>query len=98
MRMSDSLTRDIPSHYIVFLFVNGLAFLLLTPIFLTYTSFNPLARGLEPSEALACIGLISAFSFVAGAPGLIFYDIIIGSRSWVGFITGTNRKRTKPSI
>lgn len=90
--MSESLLKDVPAPVLVFMFVNGLFVLLLTPLYLVFPAWiNPMSQSI-PTEALASIALVAAFSFVAGSVGLLFREWIIGSNCWVAKLKGTAKK------
>lgn len=102
--MSEILTRDVPSHYIVLLFTIGFISLLLFPITLFPEIFpkwlNPLVQT-NASDAIASVGLLTVFSIVLGIPGLILRDYITGNHNWLRKFKRKKSERykvTEPSI
>ena len=80
--MSQTLSKDVPSFYIIYSLVNGFFFAFLFLPIVLFLKTQPWIYFLDqnsPSESLSSIALILLFAFVTGLPGLLVHDYVTGN-------------------
>jgi hypothetical protein len=93
--MSEQIIRDVPTHHIILLFVNGFLILLLTPLSV-YLSIGSILQS-SASEAISRIVLIVIFSLAIGGPALLTKVQLIGNSGIVATLKGKKIEETEHS-